>query len=204
VHLEAHTRFLVTERAGDPQAIIGYVNVKDLFFLAKSHPHNPSVREITRPLPTLQPEMLIGDALSRMMGNHLHLALVKDADGVVLGMITLEDVIEEVVGDIQDEFDRLPRSLIPVGRQWVAGGGVSLARIREVLAKPNFGGDVEPSVSLDDWLHTIDPQLHAGTLIEPDGARILVRKTRRDKVMEAVIQPVTSSEHVQTPTAGTV
>lgn len=197
VHLEAHTRFLVTERPGDPQAIIGYVNVKDLFFLAKSHPHNPSVREITRPLPILHPEMMIGDALARMMGGHLHLAMVKDRNGAVLGMITLEDIIEEVVGDIQDEFDRLPRSLIPVGRQWVAGGGVTLANIREAMGRPTFGGDSAPTVSLDDYLHAIDPDVHAGTLVEVDGARILVRKMRREKVMEAVLQPVASSEPAQ-------
>ncbi|MCY2924616.1 MAG: CNNM domain-containing protein, partial [Planctomycetota bacterium] len=111
VHLEAYTRFPVTETPGDPQGIIGYVNLKELIFLAKMFPTNPSIRQITRRLVEVAPDANVGDAFARMMREHAHLALVRDADGRVGGIITLEDILEEVVGDIQDEFDRIPRHI---------------------------------------------------------------------------------------------
>jgi len=189
VHLEAHTRFLVTEKPGDPQGIIGYVNVKDLFFLAKTHPHNPSLREIVRPLLAFAPDVRIGDALKRMLSEHLHLALVRDSKRTVLGMITLEDILEEVVGDIQDEFDRLPRALIRSGGQWIAGGGVSVGRIREALERPDFGDGASTMTSLHEWIAQKTPTVSAGATVESDGVRVLVRKVRRHKIMEVVIQP---------------
>ncbi|MCC7146074.1 MAG: HlyC/CorC family transporter [Phycisphaeraceae bacterium] len=190
VHLEAHTRFLVAARPGDAQSIIGYVNVKDLFFLAKNHPANPNLREITRPLLAISPTDKIGAAFARMMAEHVHLALVRDAGGRVRGMITLEDVLEEVVGDIQDEFDRLPRNLASAGRQWVAGGGVPLTRLREVLSRPDLGPGLAPETSLSDWL-TAKSQttLREGDALTVGGIRVLIRKVRRAKVIEALLDP---------------
>jgi putative hemolysin len=188
VHLEAHTRFLVTEKPGDPQGIIGYANVKDLFFLAKTHPDNPNVREIIRPLPTFAPNRPIGEAFSRMMAEHLHLALVCDAKGAVLGMITLEDILEEVVGDIQDEFDRLPRVCRPAGRQWLVGGGLPLIRLREVMALPRLGEGMPGEITLNDWVARHDDSTRsAGQTIDVDGVRVLVRKVRRQRIMEALV-----------------
>jgi len=46
-------------------------------------------------------------------------------------MITQEDIFEELVGDIQDEFDRLPRHISPSGNQLVVGGGVTLRHLRD-------------------------------------------------------------------------
>ena len=190
VHLEAHTRFMVTEKPGDAQAIIGYVNVKDLFFLAKTHPTNPNLREITRPLLAIAPLDKVGEALTRMMAEHVHLALVRDARGQVCGMITLEDVLEEVVGDIQDEFDRLPRSLTPAGRQWITGGGVPLSRLREVLNRPHLGAGLPSETCVSEWLSAErQAPLRAGETLVVGGIRVLVRKVRRAKVMEALLDP---------------
>lgn len=188
VHLEAHTRFLVTERAGDPQAIIGYVNVKDLFFLAKTHPEDPNIRQITRPLPVIRPQTPIGEAFGRMMAEHVHLALVRDERGQVCGMVTLEDILEELVGDIQDEYDRLPRTLVAVGRQWVAGGGLPLGRLREALQRRDLGAGLSDDASLNDWLtKKQDGAPKPGNVVRVDGVQVLIRKVRRQRVLEALI-----------------
>ncbi len=187
VHLEAHTRFLVTEKRGDPQTVVGYVNVKDLFFLAKTHPENPTLRQITRPMMALASKLPIGDAFARMMSEHVHLALVRDDDGRVHGMITLEDILEEVVGDIQDEFDRLPRQLTKAGQQWVAGGGAAMSKVRQALNLPivqDLGGDV----SLNDWItNRLGRVPRAGEAFDLDGMHLLIRKVRRQKIMEVLI-----------------
>ncbi len=187
VHLDAHTRFPVTTKRGDPQGIIGYVNVKDLFFLAKTHPDNPSVREITRAMFEIPPDALIGDAFARMMSEHAHLALVRDADGVVHGMLTVEDILEEVVGDIQDEFDRLPKTLVPAGRKWIVGGGATLAQLRGVLHNPHIAPSLPDRTTLCDWIATQVPAPRTGDTYTVDSIRVMIRKMRRGRTFEVVL-----------------
>ena len=143
-HMDLHTRFPVTSKKGDPQAIIGYVTFKDMVLLAKTHPGNPVIREIVRQIISVPENMSLSDALRRMTNEHHHLALVRDAGGQVVGMITQEDIFEELVGDIQDEFDRLPRHISPAGHQLVVGGGVQLGQLRDVLKRPDLGGELPP------------------------------------------------------------
>ena len=125
-HLDMHTRFPVAERPGDPQSILGYVNFKDLVALMRLSPHDASLRAILRPMPSLSADLLLTACLERLIREHTHIAVVCDAAGKVVGLITLEDILEELVGDIQDEYDRLPVHAVPSGRAWVVGGGVSL------------------------------------------------------------------------------
>ena len=188
VHLEGYTRFPVTEKPGEAQRIIGYANLKEIIFLAKTHPENPSLRQIVRPLTAVAPDMAIGQAFSLMMREHVHLALVRDAAGTVRGVITLEDILEEIVGDIQDEFDRLPRHVVPSGQYWVVGGGATLAQLRESLGIPTLGGTASPTTAFADWVQTAaSSRLRDGDVAIADGLRILIRKTRRLKVREAMV-----------------
>jgi putative hemolysin len=188
IHLEGYTRFPVTEKAGDPQSIIGYVNLKDVMFLAKTHPENPSLRQILRPLLVIAPDAPIGQAFSRMMGDHVHLSVVKEVDGTVDGIITLEDILEEIVGDIQDEYDRIPRHLVPSGRHWIVGGGLSIAQLREAIKKPDFAPDAKSETPFADWVRDKnDSPIKGGDILMLDGLKILIRKMRRQKVLEAMV-----------------
>lgn len=188
VHLEGYTRFPVTEKPGDPQGIVGYVNAKELVFLPKTYPGDPTLKQIMRPLVTVAPEMAIGQAFSRMMREHVHLAVVKDSGGTVLGMVTLEDILEEIVGDIQDEFDRLPRHIVPAGAAWVVGGGVNLGQLRETLKRPSLDVAASADTSFAVWLQAhAERNLKGGDVVMVDGVRSLVRKTRRQKVLEASV-----------------
>jgi putative hemolysin len=190
-HLDLHTRFPVTERKGDPDAIIGYVTFKEMTLLAKSHPHHPSLREITRPVIRLPQSMPANEALKRMMAEHLHFALVTDDEGSVAGMITQEDLLEELVGDIQDEFDRLPRHVSQSGRQWVVGGGATLGRLRYNLQLPDLGTGLPDACTVSDWLlRGRTERIKGGDAWTQDHVRILVRKVRRRKVTEAVLDPL--------------
>ncbi len=132
-HLDMHTRFPVAERPGDPQTILGYVNFKDLVALMRlSVPHEASLRAVLRPMPTLGDDLVLTACLERMIREHTHIAVVRQSAGKVVGMITLEDILEELVGDIQDEYDRLPVHAVPSGWAWVVGGGLALPRLKEL------------------------------------------------------------------------
>jgi CBS domain containing-hemolysin-like protein len=106
----AHTRMPVYD--GDPDNVVGIVNTKDLFHLF-------SLRGVVvlddalYPAVFLKPGETIANALRVFRKSRRPMALVRDDAGRVLGLITLEDVLEEIVGDIEDEHDRPTPKLTP-------------------------------------------------------------------------------------------
>ena len=193
-HLEMHTRFPVAERVGDPESILGYVNFKDLVALMRlSQPHEASLRAILRPLPSLNADLKLTACLERLIHEHTHIALVRDAGGRVVGLITLEDVLEELVGEIEDEYDRLPAHAMPSGWAWVVGGGLGLARLKELTgidlaADPPENAPQGGVRTVSDWIVAhLQGRFHSGDILVRPGVRAVVRKVRRQKVFEAQI-----------------
>jgi len=190
-HMDMHTRFPVTVRKGDPQAIIGYVTFKDMVLLGKTHPGNPVIREVVRQISSVAEGLSLSEALRRMTTEHQHLALVRGEGGKVVGMITQEDIFEELVGDIQDEFDRLPRHISPAGQQLVVGGGVTLGQLRTQLKRVELGGELPDGTTLNDWLNqNREDNLKGGDTVEIDGVWCQVRKVRRRRITEALLDPL--------------
>jgi putative hemolysin len=188
-HLDMHTRFPVVETKGDPQSIIGYVNLKDIVASMRLNPQDPSLRSIIRPLPSLTARQPIAECLEQLMHQHTHIALVRDDGGRVLGMISLEDILEELVGEIEDEYDRLPAHIIRSGDAWVVGGGVPIVRLQQNtgidLAADRPPGQVD---TLNDWVAGhLSREVRGGDVLERNGLRVVVRKVRRQKVQEAQV-----------------
>src|SRR5262249_53289338 len=103
VRTGAHTRMPVYE--GDPNNIVGIVNTKDLFYLF-SLQGVVVLHDAIYPALFLKPDETVANALRLFKRAHRPMALVRTDEGVILGLITLEDVLEEIVGDIEDEHDR--------------------------------------------------------------------------------------------------
>jgi CBS domain containing-hemolysin-like protein len=99
----AHTRMPVYEE--DLDHIVGIVNTKDLFFLF-SLKGVVVLDDALYPPMYLKPTESMDKALRLFRRSHRPMALVRGDDGKILGLITLEDVLEEIVGDIEDEHDR--------------------------------------------------------------------------------------------------
>jgi CBS domain containing-hemolysin-like protein len=109
----AHTRLPVYDGAIDN--IVGIVNTKDLFYLFSLR-GVVVLEDAIYPALFLKPEQPIGDALRLFKRSHRHMALVRDEAAKILGLITLEDVLEELVGELEDEHDRPVPKIRPVAR----------------------------------------------------------------------------------------
>jgi putative hemolysin len=193
-HQNMHTRYPVTEEAGNPQRIIGYVNFKDIVANLRVAPHLSSFRKLIRSMGYFDMDSPISECLERLIRDRSHIALVKDPSGTIVGMITLEDVIEELVGEIHDEFDRIPSHLIRTGDGWIAGGFVSLNQLRDIagITLQPIGG--KPLYTLNDWVvESLGRPPQGGDLIQADNCSIMVRKTRNVMVQEAYLSAVPSS-----------
>ena len=101
---QGHSRIPVYEDSVDE--IIGILYAKDLLpFLKAGAPERPSLRSLLR-TPVFVPEsMSVDDLLHELQRRKVHLAIVLDEYGGTAGLVTIEDLIEEIVGEIQDEYD---------------------------------------------------------------------------------------------------
>ncbi|MDO9194941.1 HlyC/CorC family transporter [Rhodoferax sp.] len=97
----AHSRFPVYD--GERENIIGILMAKDLLKLQRAPELN--IRALLRPAVFVPETKGLNDLLREFQGNRNHLAIVIDEFGRVAGLITIEDVLEQIVGEIEDEFD---------------------------------------------------------------------------------------------------
>ncbi|AMA73698.1 MULTISPECIES: hemolysin family protein [Aneurinibacillus] len=99
---EMHTRYPVA--AEDKDNIIGFVHIKDIYRLYMSDRQN-DLSTIIRPVERVPESIHISDLLKQMQRNRSQMAIVIDEYGGTAGLVTVEDILEEIVGEIQDEFD---------------------------------------------------------------------------------------------------
>ncbi len=98
----AHSRYPVIGK--DIDDILGFLHVKDLMFV-QDHDETFKITQFIKPPFFVYEHMKIQAVFDHMNRKKVHLALVKDENGIVVGMITLEDIMEEIMGEIQDEHD---------------------------------------------------------------------------------------------------
>jgi magnesium and cobalt transporter len=126
----AHSRFPVYD--GERENIIGILLAKDLLKLQRAPELN--LRALLRPATFVPETKGLNDLLREFRGNRNHLAIVIDEFGRVAGLITIEDVLEEIVGEIEDEFDIAEDDgdiFALADRTWRVSGDTAIERINE-------------------------------------------------------------------------
>ena len=126
-----HSRFPVYEESIDK--VIGVLYVKDLLKLFAENKKIDLSKVIRKPY--FVPESKRIDVLLReFKRHHLHIAIAIDEYGGISGIITMEDIIEEIVGDIQDEFDKEREDIIVLNENsWLCDARLDLDNLNEVL-----------------------------------------------------------------------
>jgi putative hemolysin len=131
----------------------------------------------------------LSDVLSQLIHDKTHIALVRDENDRVAGLIALEDLIEELVGNIEDEYDRLPGHVHPFGSSWIMGGGVPMSLVSSTL-----GYELESQaatagpLTLAGWVNEkLGRSPEPGEVVQLDGLTVMARKLRRKKIYECIV-----------------
>jgi CBS domain containing-hemolysin-like protein len=129
-----HTRLPLCERERGLEGAVGFVNAKDLLRVAFGEAEGVDLRRLARPIARVAESERLDEVLREMRRDRRHLALVLDEHGTVVGLITLEDILEELVGEIEDEFDPRTRELVrPDGDGLRIDGAAPLRLVAERL-----------------------------------------------------------------------
>jgi putative hemolysin len=132
----------------DPDTVVGIALLKDLVGPALSGGAAEAITAHIRG-PLFVPETKpILDLLTEMRATHNHMVVVVDEHGGTAGLCTIEDIVEEVVGEISDEFDREHRFISEAGPdRWIVDGRLSAEEAREQIGVPIEGSDEYETVA---------------------------------------------------------
>jgi putative hemolysin len=192
VQRSTHSRFPVYEETIDN--IAGVVHVKDLLRLFASGEETRPVSDIVKKLSAVPETMPINDLLRQMRAQHFHMALVVDEYGGTAGLVCMEDIIEELIGEIRDEYDLAERDILK------CADGTSLVKASMAVADLNeeLGLNIPESDEYDsiggyvlNELGNIPP---VGTKVSAPGLEITVQNATPRRIHTLLLTPVQEKE----------
>ncbi len=195
---EGHSRFPVYRERVD--RIVGILYAKDLFRVLGDPTQKDAVelaKIIRKPVFFAADNQKIGSLLRDMQARRVHLAIVVDEFGGTAGIVTLEDILEEIVGDIRDEHDDEP---LPVKKldenRYIADGGVSVYDLEDYLGLP-VGNDEVRSASLGGLVVQLAGRVPApGESVIAENFELIVRDSDERRVAKVEIvrrEPIAAS-----------
>ncbi len=180
-----HTRLPLCEADGGLDAPLGVVHVKDLL-PALVAPGEPVLRELARPLIRVSESILLDELLRDLRREHAHIALVVDEHGTTVGLVTLEDIIEEIVGEIEDEFDLDHEELIEQrdGRAFVSGS----APVRLVTERLGVGVEDPHEATIGGHVVELLGRVpDVGEVVEVDGHAFEITAVEETRIAELAL-----------------
>lgn len=135
-----HTRFPLCEDSLDN--VVGVMHIKDI--LAIDDQADVDLREMARPPKTVPENMQISKLLRHFQATRQHMAFVVDEYGTIIGIVTMENVIEQIVGSVQDEFDLETPDIVPDGPgQFIVLGSTPIDVVEKILNIYRHDDDVD-------------------------------------------------------------
>lgn len=191
VDAKAHSRYPVIGDSEDD--VLGFVHVRDLLS-QDMRDRSIRVRDIARDLPRLPGSKEVIPALSSMRAVGAHVAIVVDEYGGTAGIITLEDLMEELIGDIRDEYDTdESEGVIPADKDTIVDGLLNLDDFADETGVTLPDGPYETAAGfvaaelgripmVGDDVETPDARL---SVVEMDGRRVSrIRVIHRERIVE--------------------
>jgi CBS domain containing-hemolysin-like protein len=189
-----HTRYPLCD--GDLDRIVGVIHIKDLFLAAPQGGEPVDLSKLARE-PLLVPESLqVGRLLELFRNSRRHLCIVIDEYGGTSGIATLEDVLEELTGEIQDEFDReVPKVQDLADGRLSVDATLPVGELQEVLGIEVVDEEVDTLGGL--VVARLGRLARVGDVVELDGRRIEVARVRGRRILRLTVHPPAAAPPAQ-------
>ncbi len=192
---EQLTRYPVCDP--DKDNIIGFVHLKDLFSaLAKEE--TPALKEIVRDIMAVPASMAISDLLKQMQKNKSQISIVIDEYGGTAGLVTAEDILEEIVGEIQDEFDE-ERPIVEIRKNNMhsVDARLLLGQVNEIFGLNLNAEDVD---TLGGWISLqVEMPPQVGQQICDDGYEFIIEEADNRRVTRVLLRKLETPETESSP-----
>lgn len=186
IRREQYTRFPVAFDSKDQ--IIGMINTKQLF-LQQQEGEPINFEKLTRPVMTVPEVMPVKTLLRKMQQERMHIAILMDEYGGTSGMITIEDILEIIVGEIRDEFDADERRDIEklADNCYLLDGKVSLDELGQLIGEDLSHEEVD---TVGGWLYNEIQDPRPNKQFVHDNLRFIIREVgkHRIKKIELIIE----------------
>ncbi len=174
--VEQYTRYPITD--GDKDHVIGLVNMKHLLTAYIKNPENGDklVTDYMQPIIRVIETIPISDLLLKIQKERIHMAILMDEYGGTSGLVTIEDIIEEIVGDIQDEFDEdeIPEvQEITEGEHYIFDAKMLLQEVNDILGINIEDEDID---TIGGWFMTQHFDAVEGDTIEAYGYEFKIKE----------------------------
>ncbi|MGF1678318.1 MAG: hemolysin family protein [Candidatus Methylacidiphilales bacterium] len=192
-----HTRYPVssTDSVNDIHA---YVNFKDLAAIEAEYEEHEidevDLRSLARPILTLPPTDNLNRAFRELTARRYHIAIVRDEERQVIGLLSLEDLIEELLGEIEDEYDVTSDLLMPLGvNYWRVGGAMPLERLGAIIEEEWVHN--LPQQNLGQWLQQrLASGHHPGHSLIENGVEFTVHQARKGRIFQVTIEKLSPGD----------
>ncbi|UXR74295.1 hemolysin family protein [Staphylococcus sp. IVB6238] len=180
------TRYPITED-GDKDHIKGFINVKE--FLTEYASGVPiKTSDYIHELPMISETTRISDALVRMQREHVHISLIIDEYGGTAGILTMEDILEEIVGEIRDEFDDDEvNDIVPLDENtYQINGRVLLSDLEE-----QYDIEFEDSEDIDTiggWLQAQNTNLEQDDFVDTVFDRWVISEIENHQIIHVLLR----------------
>jgi len=170
--------------------ITGFVHVRDMFELSDLERAGRKVRDILRPIRAVPESKPVNDLLREMQHDGAHMAIVIDEYGNTAGLATMEDMVEEILGEIHDEHEPERDVLKQPDGSFVVAGSLDLDRLHDLLEfrPPEETESTTIGGLVTEWLGHVP---HIGEVIERDGIRLEALAGDELKVEQVRVSKVT-------------
>lgn len=181
-----HSRIPIYE--GTDDQIVGIVHAKDLLLAMVANGKDPDLRELMRPAIHVPENKPLNELLSEMKASRSQMAIVNDEYGGTAGVVTIEDIVEELVGDIVDEYDVEEPELEASGTGWSVDGKMDIDDLNHVVGS-NFDSEEFDTVGGFVFGH-FGRQPREGESIEVGGYRFTVTCTDGRRIERMLLEPI--------------
>lgn len=165
------TRYPVADP--DKDNIVGLVNIKEIFTERFEEDRPISIDKYIRPIIHVSEATPIKQLLLKMQKERIHMAIVNDEYGGTAGLVTVEDILEEIVGEIRDEFDDHESPLIEKknNNTIVVSGKLQLDELNDLIGTDLQDEDID---TIGGWIFAQNLDAKEGTVVEYKGIQFIV------------------------------